>query len=254
VNEEFGYSGALALTNHWTAAGSIFPRQPDVAVVAEPTELQVVVAHKGVARWRCLAHGRAAHSSQPHLGVNAIFKMARVLAALERYQLEVAPRLKTHALCGAPTLSVGMIWGGMSVNTVPETCAIDIDRRVLPGEVPAEARAHIIDYVAAQVGADPAIEHEEPYLIGGGLSDENNGTLAQGMVAAARAAGIESRAIGVPYGTNAATISGAGVPSIVFGPGSIDQAHTADEWLALEQLERASEALYQFGTRGLAAG
>jgi acetylornithine deacetylase len=251
VNEEFGYSGACALTEHWTIPGSIFPRRPDVAVVAEPTELQVVVAHKGVARWRCRAHGRAAHSSQPHLGTNAIFKMARVLAALERYQLEVAPQLKSHPLCGAPTLSVGMISGGLSVNTVPDWCTIDIDRRVLPGEVPAEARAHIIDFVTAQTGGDPAIEHEVPYLIGGGLSDANNGPLAERMVAAAREAGIDSRAIGVPYGTNASTISGAGVPSIVFGPGSIDQAHTADEWLALDQLERASEALYRFAARGM---
>ncbi len=67
------------------------------------------------------------------------------------------------------------------------------------------------------------------------------------MVAAARAAGIASDAVGVPYGTDAAAIAAAGVPSIVFGPGSIDQAHTADEWLSLEQLAKASEALYQFG-------
>ena len=86
VNEEHGYSGATALTKLWTQGGPIVPRQPDAAIVAEPTELQVVVAHKGVVRWRCQTHGRATHSSQPHLGVNAIFKMRRVLEALERYQ------------------------------------------------------------------------------------------------------------------------------------------------------------------------
>jgi acetylornithine deacetylase len=251
VNEEHGYTGATALVQRWSQSDSIVPRRPDAAIVAEPTQLQVVVAHKGVARWRCCARGRATHSSQPHMGVNAIFKMAPVLRALERYQLEVTPKLRPHPLCGTPTLSVGMITGGVSVNTVPDGCTIDIDRRVIPGEDPHAARRHIVEYVAAETGADPAIEHEEPYLIGLGLSDANNGPLAERMVAAARDAGIDSRALGVPFGTDAAVFGGAGVPSIVFGPGSIDQAHTADEWLPLDQLELAGEALYRFGCRGL---
>jgi acetylornithine deacetylase/succinyl-diaminopimelate desuccinylase-like protein len=251
VNEEHGFSGATALTKIWSQAGSIIARQPDAAVVAEPTQLQVVVAHKGVVRWRCHARGRAAHSSQPQLGVNAIFKMSSVLGALERYQSQVAPRLGQHALCGRPTLSVGTIAGGLSVNTVPDCCTIEIDRRLIPGENPNEAYRQVLDFVASELGADPAIEHERPFLIGVGLSDEANGPLAARMVAAAHGAGIPCDAVGVPYGTNAAAIAAAGVPSIVFGPGSIDQAHTADEWLALDQLAQASEALVQFGRTGL---
>ncbi len=251
VNEEHGFSGATALTKLWSQSGSIVPRQPDAAVVAEPTQLQVVVAHKGVVRWRCHAHGRATHSSQPHLGINAIFKMSRVLNSLERYQREVAPRLGRHALCGEPTLSVGTIAGGLSVNTVPDGCTIEIDRRLIPGEKPAEAYRHVLDFVESEIGADPAIEHEPPFLIGVGLSDEANGPLAERMVAAAREAQIGCEKVGVPYGTNAAAIGAAGVSSIVFGPGSIDQAHTADEWLALDQLVQASEALYRFGRTGL---
>ena len=88
-------------------------------------------------------------------------------------------------------------------------------------------------------------------MIGVGLQDAANGPLAESMVRAAQSAGIDCRAVGVPYGTNAAAIAAAGVPSIVFGPGSIDQAHTADEWLSLEQLDRASEALYRFARAGL---
>lgn len=251
VNEEHGYSGATALTKLWSQAGSIIPRQPDVAVVAEPTELQVVVAHKGVVRWRCNAHGRATHSSQPQLGVNAIFKMSRVLAALERYQLEVTSQLGEHPLCGRPTLSVGTIAGGLSVNTVPDLCTIEIDRRLIPGEKTEAAYRQVLDFVASEIGNDPAIEHEPPFLIGFGLSDEANGPLADRMAASGRAAKIACEKVGVPYGTNAAAIAAAGVPSIVFGPGSIDQAHTADEWLALDQLVQASEALYQFGRSGL---
>jgi acetylornithine deacetylase len=251
VNEEHGYTGATALTKLWSKPGSIFPRQPDASVVAEPTQLQVVVAHKGVVRWRCHARGRAAHSSQPHLGVNAIYKMGRVLAALERYERDVAANLAGHRLCGRPTLSVGTIAGGLSVNTVPDDCVIEIDRRLIPGEQPLDAYRQVLEFLAAEIGADPAIEHEQPFLIGLGLADDANGPLAERMAAAARGAAIDSSVVGVPYGTNAAAIAAVGVPSIVFGPGSIDQAHTADEWLALDQLEQASEALYRFARAGL---
>ncbi len=251
VNEEHGYTGATALTQRWEQGGSILSRRPDVAVVAEPTELQVVVAHKGVVRWRTITHGRAGHSSQPQLADNAIYRMAPVLAALKRYQHDVAPTLTRHPRCGTPTLSVGTINGGLSVNTVPDRCTIEIDRRLIPGEVPLEARQHVIDYLAAALGSSEGIEHEPPFLTGPGLPDENNGPLADAMLAAAREAGIESQQMGVPYGTDAAQFAAAGVPSIVFGPGSIDQAHTADEWLPLEQLAAASEALYHFARRGM---
>src|SRR5262249_33706533 len=79
VNEEHGFTGATALVRQWAESGGFIPRRPDAAVIAEPTQLQVVVAHKGVVRWRCHTRGRAAHSSQPQMGDNAIFRMARVL-------------------------------------------------------------------------------------------------------------------------------------------------------------------------------
>jgi len=96
-----------------------------------------------------------------------------------------------------------------------------------------------------------AIEHDRPFLIGLGLADKLNGALADRMAIAARTAGIACDKVGVPYGTDAAAIAAAGVPSIVFGPGSIDQAHTVDEWLSLAELTQASEALYHFARLGL---
>jgi acetylornithine deacetylase len=151
VNEEHGFYGARELAQLWQqpVAGAVVPRRPDAVIVAEPTLLNVVVAHKGTVRWRCRTSGRAAHSSRPELGDNAIYHMARVLKALEIYARDEAPALTRHRLVGHPTLSVGVVSGGISVNTVPDDCYIEIDRRVVPGENPHEARAKVIAYVAA---------------------------------------------------------------------------------------------------------
>ena len=253
VNEEHGYSGAKAICELWKDGHQgVFPRRPDVAIIAEPTELDVVVAHKGVVRWQCRTLGRACHSSQPQRGENAIFTMRRVLAVLETFQKDVAPSLGHHRLCEHPTLSVGMIRGGISVNTVPDECVIDVDRRLLPGEQPEEARQHVIEYIAAHSGV-PAekIVHDPPYIAAPGLADEGNDAVAEKLCAAAREVTGNGEIVGVPFGTDAAAFAAAGVRSVVFGPGCIDQAHTADEWLDLEQLSRASEILYRFGRSGL---
>jgi acetylornithine deacetylase len=247
VNEEHGFSGAQGLPSLWTkGARSIFPRKPDLAIVAEPTELDVVVAHKGMVRWRCRAKGRAAHSSLPEAGENAIFRMAQVLLALERYHRDVLARARRHPLCGGPTLSVGTIQGGISVNTVPDLCTIEIDRRLLPDDDPQAAYREVIDYLAAAVPGSPSwIEHLPPIMASRGLSDERNGALADRLAATVRDMRGAAAKLGVPFGTNAAAY-GAHCPTVVFGPGSISQAHTADEWIALDQVEAASEILYRF--------
>jgi acetylornithine deacetylase/succinyl-diaminopimelate desuccinylase-like protein len=253
VNEEHGYSGASALPRLWSGGPrSIIPRRPDAAVIAEPTQLNVVVAHKGAVRWRCHTRGRACHSSQPHLGDNALYKMARVLTSLEAYHREVAPRVPPHRLCGPATLSVGTIRGGISVNTVPDECMIEIDRRLLPGEDPQTVYRGIIDFVSSRVGDIPLV-HEEPFMNSLPLSDEQNGQVAQRLAATAKSVTGSCERTGVAFGTDASTISQSGVPAVVFGPGSIDQAHTCDEWLEIEQLELASEILYHFAA-GLGTG
>jgi acetylornithine deacetylase len=250
VNEEHGYTGATALKSLWAAgAKSIVPRKPDAAVVAEPTSLNVVVAHKGALRWRCHTQGRATHSSQPHQGDNAIYKMARVIQAFEAYHREFVPTLPKHKLCGGATLSVGTIQGGLSVNTVPDLCTIEIDRRMIPGEEWSGVFKQITDYIAGRI--DFPIVHDDPYMKGSTLAEGANAAVASRMAEAARGVIGRCEQVGVPYGTDASTISASGVPSIVFGPGCIDQAHTCDEWLPLNELELASEALYQFGRRGL---
>ncbi len=247
VNEEHGFYGARELAELWKSpsAGDLIPRIPDAVIVAEPTLLNVVVAHKGTVRWRCRTTGRAAHSSRPEQGENAIYHMARVLAALEAYAREETPRLTRHRLVGTPTLSVGVIAGGISVNTVPDDCYVEIDRRVVPGEDPYEARAKVIDYIAARVPSGTPVKHEDPFIAGRGLADDANGGLAErlGAVAKPYGGGLPQ---GVPYGTNAPAYAAAGAPTVVFGPGSIDQAHTCDEWVEVAQLEAAGQILFDF--------
>jgi len=253
VNEEHGFSGARALARSCHDGGGLIPRRPDVAVIAEPTELDVVVAHKGVVRWKCHTTGRAGHSARPEAGENAIYKMAPVLDALDRYHRQVLPQLGSHPLCGPATLSVGTIHGGVSVNTIPDCCTVEIDRRLRPGENPADARRHLIDYLQSETPL-AALLHDPPYMEGLTLSDAANGALAEQLSAVAAEVAGRGRRVGVPYATDAAFLAAAGVPTVVFGPGSIEQAHTTDEWLPLKQLEQAAEILYRFlaaaGTAG----
>ncbi|HEX4146121.1 MAG TPA: M20 family metallopeptidase [Pirellulales bacterium] len=251
VNEENGFSGVKALCRLWEQPGSVVTRRPDAAVISEPTELSVVVAHKGVVRWRLHTHGRAAHASQPERGENAIYRLTPVLAALERYAHEVVPQLNVHPLCGRPTLNVGTVQGGLSVNTVPDRATIEIDRRVSPGEDPRAAFDHVVDYLASALGNPAWIEHDRPFMQTTGLADDDNGPLADNLLKTVRSVVGRGEKIGVPYGTNASATNAAGIPSVVFGPGSITEAHTADEWLALDQLALAAEVYYRFAGGGL---
>jgi len=252
VNEEHGFTGARTLASVW-AEGSTSPLReflprPDAVIVAEPTLLDVVAAHKGVVRWRCHAHGKAAHSSNPHFGESAIYAMAKVVTQLERYANEVVSTLAEHPLVGRPTLSVGTISGGISVNTVPDHCVIEIDRRIVPavGDDAAKAQRHVVDYLAKNLSSDFRLEHEAPYILSPGLSDVHNQALIEQLRSAVKACGAVGQKIGVPYGTDAPAYDALGIPTVVFGPGSIAQAHTADEWVEIDQLHQAVEILVRF--------
>ncbi|MCO6459101.1 MAG: M20 family metallopeptidase [Pirellulaceae bacterium] len=253
VNEEHGFTGAQRMAQHFRdGTCSLLPRLPDAVIVAEPTLLNVVVTHKGVVRWYSHTRGRAAHSSRPEQGENAIYRMGRALQVLETYAQRHVPRLGHHPLLGTPTLSVGRIAGGISVNTVPDHCSIEIDRRLLPGDDPEEAFAGVARYLTEQL-SEVAVEHERPYLASTGLRDDVNRGLAEHVAQITRKHGGPGELIGVPYGTDAPAFSRWSVPTIVFGPGSIEQAHTADEWIETSQLELATRILVQIGSTPLPA-
>ena len=265
VNEEFGFSGAKAFTTLLKTCGhergkvageliqTVLSGPPDMVVVAEPTGLHLVTQHKGAVRWRITVCGQACHSSYPEKGLNAIYSASRVTLAMESLAQELSLRHSSHP-CGAPTLSVGTIHGGTGVNLVPDRVVVEIDRRLVPGEDPLIARQEVIDYISENCST-AVIEHEEPFLASEGLSNE-------GVGAAAAAASLREavKKVGIPfveevarYGTNACVYAAADLPCVVFGPGSISQAHTADEWIDLREVEQATEILKNLvGYSGLA--
>ena len=152
-DEEATTLGLHDLVRCWqedTGRSRLISAPPDGAVIAEPTLLDVVVAHRGATRFRIRTKGRACHSSDPSQGINAIYRMAKVLDCLEEYADVLRESVTPHPLCGGATLSVGRITGGASVNIVPDDCAIEIDRRVIPGEDHAQVIEDLKQYVTAK--------------------------------------------------------------------------------------------------------
>jgi acetylornithine deacetylase len=216
----------------------------DFAVVAEPTLLNIVHAHKGICRWHVTTTGRACHSSSPEQGVNAIFRMGRLLVAIERYA-EVLRNSRTDPLLGPPTLSIGRIEGGASVNTVPDRCRIDVDRRIIPGEDPEAAPEQFTAFVREQPGIDFPFECGEPWIQKGALSPHGSEELVKLLGSAIDCVVGSHRVMAVPYGTDAPAFADLGIPTVIFGPGDIAKAHTCDEWVPLAEVEQASEILYR---------
>lgn len=234
VDEEYSYRGVVRLCEGLKA---------DAAIVAEPTELRAVIATKGVLRCRLVVHGKSAHSSKPHLGVNAITHMARVIAAIEADNERMAS--VQHPLVGCGTCNVGVISGGVQVNFVPDRCAIEIDRRLLPGEKASDAVAHYRQLLQSLDGITGDVE-EPLLLVDEALDTPADAAVVKTALRVLSDMGLNAEPCGVPFGCDASKLSRAGIPSIVFGPGSIDRAHTADEYIEIDQVEEALEFQRRF--------
>ena len=197
----------------------------------------MVTSHKGIALVRLAAHGVACHSSEPRAGRSAITALARAVLALEALGEEIGSR--EHPRLGRPTLSVGVIGGGQAANIVPSHAWLLSDRRLLPGESEAAIRDEIRGALPRHGVADVTIESctvEKPPLE---TAEEAHAVQAcQRVLAGPRPAHRDRIAA---FATDAGVFAEAGLPGVVFGPGSIAQAHTAREWVALDQLERATE-------------
>ncbi len=238
IDEENAFRGVVAAIEWFSERGISL----DAAIVAEPTELKLVTTNKGVLRWRIETTGLAAHSSKPHLGDNAISTMADLITRLDAFHESLAG--KSHPLVGAATCNIGTIRGGDQVNFVPDKCVINLDRRMLPGER-AEA---ILESYRDLSESFPAGKVK---ICPPDLSDEAMETPSDsGVVLAAsrqlQSMGLDGSAQGVPFGCDATKLSRAGIPSIIFGPGSIDQAHGAVEWVDVKEVELAFDFLRGF--------
>jgi len=232
VDEEYGQSGSRIFGERGPKA--------DLAIAGEPTKLQVVTAHKGNLWLRFETRGKAAHGATPHLGKSAIHEMARVTEALLSEYVEQLTKQK-HSLLGHPSINIGTIKGGSQTNVVPEYCSIDVDRRTLPGEteesvyqeinrILAKRKLKVVNPRECRGVPCPPLE-----------TNPNLPAVRQFMKAAKR-----RKSIGVDYFTDASPIAMGGTPAIVFGPGDIAQAHSADEWVDLDQLEKAAAIILNF--------
>jgi len=240
VDEEHHFSGISAACDAGLTA--------DMAIVAEPTEMQIVVTHKGVVRWNIVTEGLSTHSAKRDEGINAIVRMATVIQALERYYQDRLRQCSTRHL-GHATLSVGRINGGTSVNTVPNHCEIEIDRRLLPGEDPIECVEDVKQWLAENGELDFEPTFLPPSIIAGPLQRSEN-DIAVKLLAESCDAVLGNHTIaGVPYGTDAPIIARAGIPVVVFGAGNIQQAHSTDEWVPIDEVEKATQVFYDFLVR-----
>ena len=230
VDEEFAYRGVAEFCRELAAETCA------VAVVAEPTELQPVIASKGLIRWIIETTGKAAHSAKPHLGVNAITSMVQVLQALEHDNLGLSTR--SHPLLGNATCNVGVIRGGVQVNLVPATCQVEVDRRLLPGETSELVFQHyqsVLDEVMRTHPQVRAIMHP-PMLTDLPLETRVECAPVQAMLQVLSDLGCRREPAGMPFGSDASKFGALGIPSLIFGPGSIDQAHTASEFVDCQQV------------------
>jgi acetylornithine deacetylase len=238
VDEEYSYRGVVKLCEGLEA---------DAAIIAEPTELRAIIATKGVLRWKIAVTGRSAHSSKPHLGTNAIHQMARVVLALEDHHARLAERTP-HPLLGTATGNVGVIEGGTQVNFVPDRCAIEVDRRLLPGETVGGVLDEYESVLARlrQTHSGLVVEMEPPMLTDEALETPADAAVVQAAAQVLHAMGLNPEPCGVSFSCDASKLHRAGVPSIVFGPGSIDRAHAAVEYVEIDQVEQALQFHREF--------
>ncbi len=234
-DEEYGFSGARTAVANGLKA--------DFGIVGEPTQLRIVRAHKGVVRWRIVATGKAAHSAYPERGDNAIYTMGHILTRLEDYAQQLTHE-PTFGDLGTATLSVGVIEGGQAVNIVPDRCAIEIDRRTLPGETEEE----ILQSVRNALWEVPSWSFEPPHISIGGMDVSEDNPFVIGLAASIKERTGDCIFETAQYATNAGVYNRNGIPAIVFGPGDIAQAHTATEFVETDQVIRCCEILSRFLT------
>jgi acetylornithine deacetylase/succinyl-diaminopimelate desuccinylase-like protein len=248
ADEECGSVGVTDVLGH---LGRRAGRAVDWVLATEPTELRVVTRHKGIALLRLEARGLACHSSDPTRGRSAIAAIARAALALEALGAELAERVgparepaghepgPADPKLGPATLSVGLIGGGHAPNIVPDRAWLLAERRMLPGETDAQLRAEVEEVLTRRGVEDVDVVRCE--TMKPALGTDSAHASVRACCAALLAAGRLAEPAAVAFGTDAGVFAAHGIPGVVMGPGSIAQAHTAREFVALEQVEAMEE-------------
>jgi acetylornithine deacetylase len=228
ADEEFESIGTRALIDRGVRA--------DAAIVTEPTRLCIMPAHLGFVWAEVVVNGRAAHGSRWDIGVDAIRHGGRFLAALDRFDSDVLTK-RSHPLLGRPSVHASLISGGTGMSTYPDKCTIQLERRTIPGETPA-------DVVRELRGLTDGIDAQVRETFSQVPSDvATDAPIVQALDAALHASGEEVRIEGMTAWTDAALLNAAGIPAICFGPGDITLAHAAIEYVPVDEIERATTVL-----------
>lgn len=220
----------------------------DAAVVTEPTELELAVAHKGFVWSEIDVSGRAAHGSRPHLGVDAIVKMGAVLGELAQLDRSLAER--THPLLGRASVHASLIEGGVELSSYPGHCKLSLERRTLPGETAGQIEAEVVGLLERCRRADPDFAASHRILL---VRDPFEISADDDFVAlAAQAAGEvlpePARIGGASYWADAAFIAAVGIPTVLFGPGG-GGAHAIEEWVSLADTAAVARVLIDLARR-----
>jgi acetylornithine deacetylase/succinyl-diaminopimelate desuccinylase family protein len=240
------------LGTRWLAENGHLP-MADFIVVGEQTYNRVATAHKGVVRATVRATGRSVHATNPDRGVNAITAMARAVLALEQYHHDLAQRV--HPMVGVPTCNVGVIQGGSTANAVPDSCAAYLDRRMIPGEDPAEVQREL-QAVVASVAAGQAALSVGDFLVSNWFSSTVETPLAAAFLDCVRQElQADPGPTGYLPGSDAKHLTRlTRGEMVIFGPGSYEVAHAFDEYVDIAELEATARILRTFLERTVLDG
>ena len=240
ADEEMG--GQLG--TRWLAESSHLP-ECDFIIVGEQTFNRVATAHKGVMRATVTTRGHSVHATNPDRGVNAINAMAHVLLALETYHEALSARV--HPLVGVPTCNVGVIQGGSTANAVADQCVIRLDRRMVPGEQPADVQRELEEVIGG-VNLEPATAEMTDFQFSSWFESRLETPFGRAFLEISSAAtGAALEPIGYLPGSDAKhlmkLVRG---DMVIFGPGSYEVAHAFDEYVEIAELEQCEAVITEF--------
>ncbi len=214
------------------------PPRAEAAIIGEPTGLQPQLGNKGYASFFVRTTGRSCHASRPEQGVNAIYKMARAVLLLEQYASEVARHIDPHL--GGAALSVGTVHGGDKINTVPDLCVCEVERRVLPGETAAGLLSELQSLLDGLAEVAP-----RGNFLPASLLSPTDPLVSDAREVTAAVCGRDPGAGIFTAGTEAAYFSQQGIPTLILGPGRLEQAHTVDEFASVSEIEQCADIYFR---------